>query len=1111
MKPVSYQIIRTSLAAAAFAVAACGSVNDDGSGGEGTATDVVSPLDGFSVQFGDASGLHDTVTASDASADAVDEACQFAVNPAAREPGAPCTAGTDCDSGYCVQTAAGKVCTRTCVECCPLGFACAQLNSTDTVFLCLATQQALCRPCKTDHECGELSPDAICVGYGEQGRFCGGACDTDPDCPDGYACELRDGEKGAAKQCVSKSGMCACSPAATQVGAETNCAMTSSAGTCLGIRKCTADGLTACNAQQPSPELCDGLDNDCNGKTDDGFSGLEKCSGADDDCDGETDEPDAAGCVTLWVDADGDGHGQPLAKGGSAKCLCAPDLAHTATVGDDCDDKLASVSPTAPEACNNLDDDCDGKTDEGCDADKDGWCALGAQIVGLSAACTKGAGDCDDLDGLVYPGAIETCNGKDDDCDGETDEQDAIGCQPLFADADKDGFGTGPAACLCAPKGLYTAATSTDCDDTNALINPTAAEVCNNGADDNCDGVANEPNAKGCTDYFADKDTDGFGGGAAICLCGPSATHDVQKGNDCDDADKKVSPSATELCNGKDDDCNGKTDEQAAFGCVNHYADGDGDGFGDKHKVLCLCKPDGNYKTLTAGDCDDVQAAINPAAAEACDTIDNNCDGSTDEADAKGCKDHYTDADGDTFGAPASKQCLCKATADHTVFVGGDCDDKRKLSNPDAKESCSGFDDDCDGKTDEINAAGCKPYFKDGDGDAFGDKDDAVCLCGPTQPYTSTVPGDCNDNAKPVNPKAKEICDTIDNNCDGATDEQGATGCQLYYADNDKDGVGDGLAATRCLCAPKYPHAALKPGDCNDQDKTIYLLAPELCDGKDNDCDGITDEPGGDDCKDFYFDNDGDGWGIKGSKQCACTPIGQFTAQQAGDCHDNDKAINPDEKEQCDGKDNDCNGKTDDNVGNTLFYEDKDKDGWGVGAGKAMCKGSGLLLATKSGDCDDNDAARHPLAAEVCDDKDNNCNGSTDEGGVAKKLYFRDVDGDGWGVTGDTKTLCVANSPYTALKGGDCADGDKFVNPAQAEVQCNKKDDDCKGGDACQQCTGLCNGKCNSTSPAGTATRQECFLYLGFLICVPTDYTCYCDSLCATLGDCCPSRPACCS
>ena len=162
----------------------------------------------------------------------------------------------------------------------------------------------------------------------------------------------------------------------------------------------------------------------------------------------------------------------------------------------DCDDAAPTVFPGAAELCNDVDDDCNGQADDDAldadtywaDADADGFGTLPVPACEQPVGASVLAGDCDDTSAATNPGALESCNGLDDDCDGRTDEPDSDGCAPYWVDADGDGFGTGPSACLCAPDATYTASVGGDCDDRVAETHPDADEVCGNGLDDDCDG-----------------------------------------------------------------------------------------------------------------------------------------------------------------------------------------------------------------------------------------------------------------------------------------------------------------------------------------------------------------------------------------------------------------------------------------------------------------------------------------------------------------------------------------------------------------------------------------------------------------------------------------------
>jgi hypothetical protein len=231
-------------------------------------------------------------------------------------------------------------------------------------------------------------------------------------------------------------------------------------------------------------------------------------------------------------------------------------------VDGDCADDDGDVFPGAPERCNGADDDCDGQADEAedvdvrwfADADEDGF--GGASEV---AACdapdgfVTAGGDCDDTDGERFPGAVERCNGVDDDCDDEVDDPADVEPLAWYPDADADGYGDGEPIAVCADPG-GAALLDGDCDDADGAVNPGATETCN-GLDDDCNGV--EDDAPAVT-WYLDRDEDGFGDDDDTYLvCTPPPGY-VRSGGDCDDLDPERSPRADEVCeDGVDGDCDG--------------------------------------------------------------------------------------------------------------------------------------------------------------------------------------------------------------------------------------------------------------------------------------------------------------------------------------------------------------------------------------------------------------------------------------------------------------------------------------------------------------------------------------------------------------------------
>ncbi|MFH1463365.1 MAG: putative metal-binding motif-containing protein [Pseudomonadota bacterium] len=576
---------------------------------------------------------------------------------------------------------------------------------------------------------------------------------------------------------------------------------------------------------------------------------------------------------------------------------------------------------------------------------------------------------------------------------------DDTAADPATIDADEDGY-----------------TSDVDCNDGDPTIHPDADEICDD-LDNDCDGEVDEDPT---TVWYADTDGDGYGDAASTTLACDQPQGYVADATDCDDMDAAQHPGADELCNGEDDDCDGDTDEEPADGPT-WYVDGDGDGYGSSARSTVACEQPSGY-SADPDDCDDRDDTVHPGADEVCNGVDDDCDGTVDEDDALDALTWYADGDSDGYGDPLATTLACTQPSGY-VADDTDCDDAVATVYPGADDHCNGVDDDCDGIVDEDDAVDAPTWYADADGDAYGDPGVTAIQC--SQPSGYVADGtDCDDSAATVYPGATEYCNGVDDDCDGAVDEDAVDWVHPWYLDRDSDGYGDPTTyVEQCLCPSGY---VADDTDCDDTEPAHHPGADEYCNGEDDDCDGTVDEDDAVDALTWYADTDGDAYGDPAVTTLACSQPTGFVAD-ATDCDDTDAAQYPGADEYCNGEDDDCDGTTDedDAVDVITWYYDGDLDTYGDPAATDIdCNHPSGYLADGS-DCDDADAAQYPGADEYCNGEDDDCDGAVDEDGgvVDGDTYYADLDADGAGDPGNTIQACALPSGY-ADNDWDCDDAD---------------------------------------------------------------------------------------
>jgi len=588
--------------------------------------------------------------------------------------------------------------------------------------------------------------------------------------------------------------------------------------------------------------------------------------------------------VSTWfIDVDGDGYGS------SATSIqnCGQPAGYVAN-NTDCNDAVAAINPGAVEVYNGIDDNCNNAIDEGftpvnyyLDNDGDG---VGGNtvVVGITSPGPNYVlitGDCNDNNPAMYPGNNEVCDNLDNNCNGSIDE--GLIFLTYFQDNDGDNFGNVAvtlSACS-APQGYVL--DSTDCNDQNANINPSAIDIPGNGIDENCNGI-DAPiiaaqlglyeftQAAGCpvlantvTTQPANASFSVYSNQGGICVAAANVFN-----NNTWNTGSNIDLNNYNEFTLTPDSCYGLTLTKLSF----------------THKVSnvntipvwYLRSSLDNYASNLAFDTITTNTILNDtvmfgAAFQNIGAVTfrfyitgistPNATWRNDNVSVWGFinpaqpQTFYADADGDGYGDAGNTVVACSApqgfTNDNT-----DCDDNNAQINPttvwfiDADQDGYGDPnsfttscltppgtvlngDDCDDTNPQL--ALLEMYYVDADGDGYGDDSTGVETC--AQPAnTVLVGGDCDDMNDQIYPGAVEICDGEDNNCDGNFDEGLPT--SLYYEDADNDGYGSEVTTETCdSLGAGY---TLVPGDCDDQNDAVYPGATEIIDnGIDENCDGM--------------------------------------------------------------------------------------------------------------------------------------------------------------------------------------------------------------------------------------------------------------------------------
>lgn len=345
------------------------------------------------------------------------------------------------------------------------------------------------------------------------------------------------------------------------------------------------------------------------------------------------------------------------------------------------------------------------------------------------------------------------------------------------------------------------------------------------------------------------------------------------------------------------------------------YRDLDGDGYGNATDTISTCLDSVVGYTTSNTDCND------------------NCNlcfpGQT----------FYQDLDNDKFGSNVTT-IACTIPLGY-VRNNKDCNDSNSNVNPNATEICDHLDNNCNYLIDENVTT---QFYRDFDNDGFGNISISIWDCTPPAGYVR-VYGDCNNTNSAIHPNATEVCDFIDNNCDGFIDENLLV---TFYQDADQDGFGNNsIIVETCFAPAGYTNIG---GDCNDTAAAINPNAVEICDYIDNNCNAEIDEGL---WVTSYLDSDRDTYGNASTSFTGCTVPTNYVLN-SDDCDDFNANVHPNMVETCNDIDDNCNSIIDELVKIT-YYVDNDNDAYGNSSDSILACTLPVGYVGVGGDCNDTD------------------------------------------------------------------------------------------------------------------------------------------------------------